>query len=140
MYSYHIKHRITIKCHWYIEKKLKLINYQYLVLLSFVRREDGNAFTEPDESVYDEINVEEEKNTRGNSYLDVNEGYDELGQRSPTNPYNQLQQTRDDIQRRDIKNNEMNADDQLQNNKRRNDYLSLFSGYEKPISRNDTQN
>ncbi|XP_063446092.1 plexin-2-like [Mytilus trossulus] len=105
-----------------------------------LRREDGNAYTEPDESVYDEINVEEEKRTRGNSYLDVNEGYDELGQRSPTNPYNQLQQTRDDIQRRDIKNNEMNADDQLQNNKRRNDYLSLFSGYEKPISRNDIQN
>ncbi|XP_071160326.1 uncharacterized protein [Mytilus edulis] len=105
-----------------------------------LRREDGNAYTEPDESVYDEINVEEEKSTRGNSYLDVNEGYDELGQRSPKNPYNQLQQTRDDIQRRDIKNNEMNADDQLQNNKRRNDYLSLFSGYEKPISRNDQQN
>ncbi|XP_071160360.1 uncharacterized protein [Mytilus edulis] len=105
-----------------------------------LRREDGNAYTEPDESVYDEINADEEKDTRGNSYLDANEGYDELGQRSPTNPYNQLQQTRDEIQKRDIKNNDMNADDQLQNNKRRNDYLSLFSGYEKPISRIDPQN
>ncbi|VDI53186.1 Hypothetical predicted protein, partial [Mytilus galloprovincialis] len=103
-------------------------------------REDGNAYTEPDESVYDEINADEEKDTRGNSYLDANEGYDELGQRSPTNPYNQLQQTRDEIQKRDIKNNDMNTDYQLQNNKRRNDYLSLFSGYEKPISRNDPQN
>ncbi|CAG2245818.1 unnamed protein product [Mytilus edulis] len=105
-----------------------------------LRREDGNAYTEPDESVYDEINPEEDKNTRGDSYHDVTDGYDELGQRSPKNPYNQLQQTRDEIQKRDIKNNEMNADDQLQNNKRRNDYLSLFSGYEKPISRNDPQN
>ncbi|XP_076089547.1 plexin-2-like [Mytilus galloprovincialis] len=105
-----------------------------------LRREDGNAYTEPDESVYDEINADEEKDTRGNSYLDANEGYDELGQRLPTNPYNQLQQTRDEIQKRDIKNNDMNADDQLQNNKRRNDYLSLFSGYEKPISRNDPHN
>ncbi|CAC5360073.1 PLXNA [Mytilus coruscus] len=105
-----------------------------------LRGEDGNEYTEPDESVYDEINADEENNTRGNSYLDVHDGYDELGQRSPKNPYNQLQQTRDEIQRRDTKNNDINADDKLQNNKRRNDYLSLFSGYEKPISRNDPHN
>ncbi|VDI08203.1 Hypothetical predicted protein [Mytilus galloprovincialis] len=102
-----------------------------------MRSEDENEYTEPDESIYDEVNIEEENNTRENSYLDVHDGYDELGQRSPTNPYNQLQQARNENQRQDMTYNETNGDDELQCNIQRHDYLILYNGYEEPISRND---
>ncbi|XP_071176273.1 uncharacterized protein [Mytilus edulis] len=102
-----------------------------------VRSEDENEYTEPDESIYDEVNIEEENNTRENSYLDVHEGYDELGQRSPPNPYNQLQQARNENQRQDMTYNETNEDDELQCNIQRHDYLILYNGYKEPISRND---
>ncbi|CAC5360071.1 unnamed protein product [Mytilus coruscus] len=95
-----------------------------------LRGEDRDAYTEPDESVYDEINADEENS------LDANDGYDELGQRSPKNPYNQLQQTRAESQRQDKEYNEINADAELQSNKH-SDYLNICDGYEKPISRND---
>ncbi|XP_052080277.1 hepatocyte growth factor receptor-like isoform X2 [Mytilus californianus] len=102
-----------------------------------VRVEDGDEDTEPEESIYDEINADEENNTPENSYLDVHGGYDELGQRPPTNPYNQLQH---ENQNQDTINNVTNADDELQCNTRRNDYLSLFNGYDEPISRNYPDN
>ncbi|XP_071176360.1 uncharacterized protein [Mytilus edulis] len=102
-----------------------------------VRSEDENEYTEPDESIYNEVNIDEENNTRENSYLDVHDGYDELGQRSPTNPYNQLQQARNENQRQDMTYNETNEDDELQCNIQRHDYLILYNGYEEPISRND---
>ncbi|CAG2187327.1 PLXNB [Mytilus edulis] len=88
-----------------------------------LRGEDGDPYTEPDESVYDEIHSDEEN---------ANDGYDELGQRSPKNPYNQLQQKRDYNPSQD----EINADDELQTNKQ-SDYLNICEGYEKQISRND---
>ncbi|CAC5360076.1 PLXNA [Mytilus coruscus] len=105
-----------------------------------VRVEDGDEYAEPDGSIYDEINADEENNTRENSYLDVYDGYDELGQRSPTHPYNQLQITRDENQRPIMMNSEIHTDDKLHSNRLRNEYLSLSSGYEKPISRNDPHN
>lgn len=101
------------------------------------RAEDENGYTEPDESIYDEVNIEEENNKRENSYLDVHDGYDELGQRSPPNPYNQLQQAIFENQRQDMTYNETNGDDELQCNIRRQDYLILYNGYDKPISQND---
>ncbi|XP_076117378.1 uncharacterized protein LOC143085063 [Mytilus galloprovincialis] len=88
-----------------------------------LRGEDGDPYTEPDESVYDEIHSDEEN---------ANDGYDELGQRSPKYPYNQLQQKRDYNPSQD----EINADDELQTNKQ-SDYLNICEGYEKQISRND---
>lgn len=58
---------------------ISIFNYYNLSLsLPFVRAEDENDYTEPDESIFDEdINVEEDNNTRENSYLDVHDGYDE---------------------------------------------------------------
>ncbi|CAG2245817.1 unnamed protein product [Mytilus edulis] len=89
--------------------------------LENLRGEDRDPYTEPDESVYDEIHSDEEN---------ANDGYDELGQRSPKNPYNQLQQKRADNPNQD----EINADEQTNEH---SDYLNVCDGYEKQISRND---
>ncbi|XP_063425281.1 plexin-B3-like [Mytilus trossulus] len=55
-------------------------------------------FDEPYDEVYDEINSEEESFSKShrNTYLDVTSGYEDLGQMTATNPYNDLQQHTED--------------------------------------------
>ncbi|CAG2225813.1 unnamed protein product [Mytilus edulis] len=55
-------------------------------------------FDEPYDEVYDEINSEEESYSKShrNTYLDVTSGYEDLGQMTATNPYNDLQQHTED--------------------------------------------
>lgn len=71
-----------------------------IVLFIHVRTE----FVEPYDEVYDEINAEEESNSNsnGNTYLEVTSGYEDLGQMSAINPYNQLQQTKEVDRDREI--------------------------------------
>ncbi|XP_071129080.1 plexin-A4-like [Mytilus edulis] len=77
------------------EKVSKMVTKEDVVGLSTGSANSRTEFVEPDDEVYDEINAEEESNSNsnGNTYFEVTSGYEDLGQMSAINPYNQLQQT-----------------------------------------------
>ncbi|XP_052080868.1 uncharacterized protein LOC127718853 [Mytilus californianus] len=62
------------------------------------RNDNELGHTEESEMAYSEINPVAELNSYSSSvgYQEVNTGYEELGRRSPTNPYNHLQHSAND--------------------------------------------
>ncbi|CAG2221460.1 unnamed protein product [Mytilus edulis] len=88
-------------------------------------------FDEPYDEVYDEINSEEESYSKShrNTYLDVTSGYEDLGQMTATNPYNDLQQHTED--------QEAATTDYLTNTQLSSNDLSQSEDYMEPV---DTTN
>ncbi|VDI20321.1 Hypothetical predicted protein [Mytilus galloprovincialis] len=86
------------------EKFSKMVTKEDVVGLSTGTANSRTEFVEPDDEVYDEINAEEESNSNsnGNTYFEVTSGYEDLGQMSAINPYNQLQQTNEVDRDREI--------------------------------------
>ncbi|CAG2249782.1 unnamed protein product [Mytilus edulis] len=84
-------------------------------------------FDEPYDEVYDEINSEEESYSKSNrnTYLDVTSGYEDLGQMTATNAYNELQQPGTEDLNQEITNNDYLTSTQLSSNDftQSNDYM-----------------
>ncbi|XP_052059519.1 plexin-2-like [Mytilus californianus] len=91
-------------------------------------------FVEPYDEVYDEINAEEESNSNSNrnTYLDVTSGYEDLGQVSATNPYNQLHQANTEDLNQEVANTDNLTSTQLSSND-----FAQFENYMEPV---DTTN
>lgn len=88
-------------------------------------------FDEPYDEVYDEINSDEESYSKShrNTYLDVTSGYEDLGQMTAINPYNDLQQHTED--------QEAATTDYLTNTQLSSNDLSQSEDYIEPV---DTTN
>ncbi|CAG2200424.1 PLXNA [Mytilus edulis] len=99
------------------EKISNMVTKEDVVGLSTGTANSRTEFVEPYDEVYDEINPEEESNSNSNrhTYLDVTSGYEELGQMSAINPYNQLHQTNDDRDQDVVKTDHLTSTQEVSN-------------------------